>query len=100
MGVAAAVSLINMTSPVGIWSVINAFQMFLLLLLTGVFMPDSIRQYLTGMDFTLLSFSFIPLIKVPPFSYIFAKMKFEQQNNDLKDIGIEYESTIVNNIQL
>ena len=100
MGLAAAISILNKVSPIGIWSIINLFQMLMLLTLTGAFIPQMVRQYLIGMDFVLLSFNFIPLIKVPPFSDAYSMMKFKQQNKDLIDIGIEYGSAIINNIQL
>ena len=98
MGVAAAVSLMNMSSPVGIWSIINQFQMLMLLLLTGAFIPLTVRHYLSGMDFVSLNFDFIPFIEVPLISDLYLWMKFEQHNDDLKDIGLDYGSTVVNNI--
>ena len=100
MTAAALASIVNMTSPAGIWSIINLFQMLMLLILTGAFIPETVRQYLIGMNFTLLSFNFVPLHKIPFISDFYSKMDIEQQNNDLKDIGIEYASTIANNIQL
>ena len=65
MGLAASVSLLNMSSPVGIWSIVNQFQMLLLLLLTGAFIPETVRQFLSGMDFALNIFGLIPFYKVP-----------------------------------
>ena len=65
MGVAAAVSLMNMSSPVGVWSIINQFQMFMMLLLTGAFIPLTVKHYLSGMDFALNFFGLIPFYKVP-----------------------------------
>ena len=100
MTTAAVVSMVNMTSPIGIWSIIHLFQMLLLLILTGAFIPETVRRYLIGSDFTQLSFNFIPICKVPFFSDLCSNAKFEQQSNDLRDIGIEYQSTIINNIQL
>ena len=98
MGVAAAVSLMNMSSPVGIWSIINQFQMLMLLILTGAFIPETVRQYLSGMDFVSLNFDFIPFIEVPLISDLYLWMKFEQTNDDLGDVGLDDGSTVVNNI--
>ena len=98
MGVAAAISLMNMSSPIGVWSIVNQFQMFMLLLLTGAFIPETVRQYLSGMDFVSLNFDFIPFIEVPLISDVYLWMKFEQTNDDLKDVGLDYGSTVVNNI--
>ena len=98
MGVAAAISLMNMSSPIGVWSIVNQFQMFMLLLLTGAFIPETVRQYLSGMDFVSLNFDFIPFIKVPLISDLYLWMKFEQTNDDLGDVGLDDGSTVVNNI--
>ena len=98
MGVAAAVSLMNMSSPVGIWSIINQFQMLMLLILTGAFIPETVRQYLSGMDFVSLNFDFIPFIEVPLISDLYLWMKFDQTNDNLEDIGLDDGSTVVNNI--
>ena len=98
MGVAAAISLMNMSSPIGIWTIVNQFQMFMLLLLTGAFIPETVRQYLSGMDFVSLNFDFIPFIEVPLISDLYLWMKFEQTNDDLGDIGLDDGSTVVNNI--
>ena len=98
MGVAAAISLMNMSSPIGVWSIVNQFQMFMLLLLTGAFIPETVRQYLSGMDFVSLNFDFIPFIEVPLISDLYIWMKFEQTNDDLGDVGLDDGSTVVNNI--
>ena len=98
MGVAAAISLMNMSSPIGVWSIVNQFQMFMLLLLTGAFIPETVRQYLSGMDFVSLNFDFIPFIEVPLISDLYIWMKFEQTNDDLSDVGLDDGSTVVNNI--
>ena len=58
-------SIANMASPVGIWSIINQFQMLMLLILTGAFIPTTVKEYLSGMNFVLLNFDFIPFIDVP-----------------------------------
>ena len=98
MGVAAAISLMNMSSPIGIWTIVNQFRMFMLLLLTGAFIPETVRQYLSGMDFVSLNFDFIPFIEVPLISDLYLWMKFEQTNDDLGDVGLDDGSTVVNNI--
>ena len=98
IAVGAGVSMLNGTSPVGIWSMINQFQMLMLLLLTGVFIPKAIKQYLSGMDIVLFNFDFIPFRKVPYISKLYLWMNYKQDNEDLKNIGVEYGSTTVNNI--
>ena len=98
MGLAAILSLISMSSLVGVWSMINHFQMLLLLLITGAFIPRIVRQYLAGMNFVLNICGFVPSHKVPLIANLFSWMKFEQYNEDLHDIGVEDGSTVVNNL--
>ena len=98
MAIAIAISFLNMSSPIGVWSIINQFQMFMLLILTGAFIPEIIRQYLAGMDFVSLNFDFIPFIDVIYISDLYLWMKFDQTNHNLEDIGLDYGSTVVNNI--
>ena len=98
MGVAVAISLMNMSSPIGLWSTINQFQMLILLLLTGAFIPQTVKRYMSGMDFVFLNFDFIPFLEVPFISDLFLWMNFEQTNSDLEDIGIGYGSIVANNI--
>ena len=98
MGLAAILSLISMSSLVGVWSMINHFQMLLLLLITGAFIPRIVRQYLIGMNFVLNICGFVPSHKVPLIANLFSWMKFEQYNEDLHDIGVEDGSTVVNNL--
>ena len=98
MGVAAAISLMNMSSPIGVWSIVNQFQMLMLMILTGAFIPETVRQYLAGMDFVSFNFDFIPFIEVPLISDLYLWMKFEQTNDDFEDIGLDDGSTVVNNI--
>ena len=72
VGTGIVISIINMTSPAGIWPIINLFQMLMLLILTGAFIPEMIKSYLIGMNFVLFNFNFIPLYKVPIFSDLYA----------------------------
>ena len=96
--VAALTSIINGSSPVGMWAIINQFQMLLLLLLTGAYMPKAVRQYLSGMNVMFFNFNFIPFNKIPFIYDLYLWLEFEHNDEELKEIGIENGSTIVNNI--
>ena len=98
MGVAAAISIINIRSIIGIWSILHLFQMLMLLILTGAFIPKTVRQYLSGMHFVLLNFDFIPFIDVPFISDLYLWMKFDQSDDSLKEVGLHDGSATVNNI--
>ena len=98
MAMAALISVVKMASPIGMWSIVNQFQMLLLLLLTKAFIPDKIREYLLGMDFTLMNFNFIPLNEVPMISIPYDWIEYEQYDTNLQDIGVENGSTAANNL--
>ena len=98
MAMAALISVVKMTSPIGMWSIVNQFQMLLLLLLSRAFIPDKIREYLLGMDFTLMNFNFIPLNEVPMISIPYDWIEYEQYDTNLQDIGVENGSTAANNL--
>ena len=98
IGAAVAISIIGLTSPIGVWSIINLFQVLILLILSGAFIPLTVKQYLLGMDFVLFNFDFIPVNKIPFIDALYEWMNFKQQNQNLRDIEVEYGSTFINNI--
>ena len=63
VGISASVSLstslLNMSSPVTIFSMINQFQLLLLLLVWGVYISDGLHNLIVGMKFCLINFEFI-----------------------------------------
>ena len=96
--IAILISIINKLSPIGMWSLINQFQLLMLLLLTGTYMPKTVRQYLSNMDIVLFNLDFIPISRLPLISNLYDYMSFEQDNENMTDFGIDYGSTLVNNI--
>ena len=95
---AVLVSILNVSSPVSMWFIINQFQMLMLLLLTRAYMPKRVRQYLTDMNAVLFNFNFIPVYRIPMIYDFYLYIKFDHNYDDLKDIGVESGSTVVNNI--
>ena len=95
-----ATSIINLTSPQGIWISINKFQLLLLLLLTGAYFPSNIIYYLTGESFSSFSFNFIPVIKSPGPNYLKSWIDFDLNNDYLSDIGLNSGSSVKNHFSL
>ena len=91
-------SIVNQTSPAAIWLIINLFQMLMLLMLNGAFIPKTVRQYLSTMDYVLLNLEFISIKDAPLISDLYTWMKFEQKNENLQDVGVGNGSTAINNI--
>ena len=98
VGLIAVISIINLSSPVGIWCVIKQIQILMLVLLTGAHIPLIIKQYMSGMSFALFNFDFINHLKISFVHAYYEWIMFEQKNDSLKDIGIQDGSTIINNI--
>ena len=59
----AATSLFSLSSPQGMWSWFNEFQL-LMLLLTGAYFPQEIVKNLGGMHFTSFSLNFISSLNI------------------------------------
>ena len=61
------VSIFNISSPQGIWLIINQFQLYLLLFLTNAYLPPDIQEYLKGFKILLFAFKFININNLPIF---------------------------------
>ena len=96
--VAILISIINKWSPIGMWFLVNQFQLLMLLLLTGTYMPKTVKQYLSSMNIVLFNLDFIPISRLPLISNLYDYMSFEQDNENMTDFGIDYGSTLVKNI--
>ena len=72
----------------------------MLLPLTGVFMPQNILDYLSGMTFVNFNFNFIPVHWIPIVDPLFEEYDYEHNNSYLKEVGVESGNTFINNFQL
>ena len=91
--------LFGVSSTTGFFSMVNQFQMFLLLPLLGGFIHERVLHFIKNMEFVSFSFSFIPINKVPILNYIIKIFPDEQESLYLKELGFEYASSIVNNLR-
>ena len=98
MGLAAGASIVNLSSPVGIWLILHLFQILILLILTRAYIPEAVKQYLLGMNFNFANLSFIQFKDVPLVSEFYSWMEFDQLNDDLKYLEVSSGSTFINNI--
>jgi hypothetical protein len=94
------VSAISMSSPQTIFSIINQFQMFILLPMIGAYMPPRVIQVLLGMNFSMFSFSFIPLEKIPLISDLINFIDYDQNDEYFDSIGLTSGSAFLNSIAL
>ena len=99
-GAVIGVSILNLSSISAIWSLVNQFQLFLLLLLTKTPFPDDVIAMLTGNNLMSFDLSFLPVIKLPILKQFYSWVEVEQNNPYLYVIGIESQSGVNNNISL
>ena len=68
----------SLASPQGAWSMVNQFQILMLMPLTDSYFPSDIVLFLTGMEFSLFSFNFIPFQNFPFVNDFLNLFHFEQ----------------------
>jgi hypothetical protein len=101
-GVAAnmGASLMSMSSPQGAFSMINQFQLFILLPMIGTYIPESVIKVITGMSFVMFSFSFIPFDEIPMINTLFNVFDYDQSDDYFDTIGLTSGSAFLNHISL
>ena len=82
-------SLLNMSSPTGVFTIINQFQLLFLIVVSGAYLSEGVLELIIGMKIVLLNFNFsfidgIRLTENKVYSYI----SYDQPNKQLYDIGV------------
>jgi cysteine-rich repeat protein len=96
MAGSALTSTLSMSSPNGVWQTMNIMQLFMIMLLLGVYLPPRIENLITSVKF-LFSFFKIPFLQNLYFlKDIFRYLDYEQTNPSLEKIGVESGSTLNN----
>jgi cysteine-rich repeat protein len=92
----AIASSANMSTPNGMWQSMNIMQLFMLILLLGVYLPKRVKNLLLANSFLSSSFK-IPFIEhFYAVKNILGYFDFSQENPYLHSIGIESGSTFNN----
>ena len=92
------VAIMNLSSMAAIWSIVNQFQLFILLLLTKTPFPDDVKAMILGNGFMQFDLSIIPVTKIPKVLEFENLIDAEQPNVYLKTIGIESRISLKNNL--
>ena len=93
---ASILSLFNESSPNLIWTLVNFYQMLLLIPLIGAFVHKDVVDFIKGIDFSSLSFEIINSRSWPMFHNIYSFFEWKETNSYLNDIELRYWSTILN----
>ena len=91
-------SIINTSSISNIWAIIGQLQLMFFLILTRVYLPKDVIDFITSSNYILLLFNFIPLSKAQKEISWLNWIDYDQNDDLLNKIGIQSESTYVNNI--
>ena len=97
VGIVILTSIINQVSPSGLWIMINGYQALMLLLLTGAYFPKTLTDYLSGLNFTLFSFNFVPVLNPSYGKEAKSWIDYDVDNDYLETIGLNSDSTLINN---
>ena len=89
-------SLLFMSSPNTLFSIINQFQLFILLPLIPNYFPAKLTDLILGMDFALLSFDFIPTDWIPFIKQVKKWIAYPQTDSYFNEIGLSSGSWIIN----
>jgi cysteine-rich repeat protein len=98
MAASVAASIVSLSPPSGLWQAMNMMQLFLLLLLFRVYLPDKIKGFISSSSLFSLSFKLSFLYNIPYVGYFLEHIDFEQGNSTLKESGV-ISGNIFTNIQ-
>lgn len=93
-------SMLGVSSPQAVWTMVNHFQLLLLMPMTGAYFPSEIIEYLTGMSISMFNFYFIPFPDIPFIDTIYSYFSFKQENEYFVEIGIEHGSSLLDNLPI
>ena len=99
-GVVIVSSTLNMSSLSSLWWVFNQMQIFLLLILSGVYLPIDVKNIITGLKFAMSPLDYIQFNKIKIYNFAFSVFDFTLSNITLDSIGIQSDSSIFNNLSI
>jgi hypothetical protein len=98
MAASAVASTVSLSPPSGLWQAMNMMQLYLLLLLFRVYLPDKIKDFISSSSLFSLSFKLPFLHNIPYVGNFLEYIDFEQDNTTLKKSGV-VSGNIFTNIQ-
>ena len=93
-------STVHSASFSSLWAIINQLQLFLLLILTRVYLPLDVINFIIGSKIAMFPYDYIPFKKSSYSGSINDLFDSEQNDEILSKIGLESASSFVNNYSL
>ena len=91
-------SILVRSSSNSIWSLLNQYQLFLMLPLLNTYLPSGFVTYMYELRFVLLDFSFASFFKIPWLRAQVGKLDYEQPDKLLESYGIKSGAHIINQL--
>jgi len=89
-------SMLNIGSPLSIFGLLNAIQLYLLLPLIGTYLPFDIVGFLAALNICLFSFSFLELSDIGEVNRTLNRFYYKQTTSYLDLLGLESSSAFLN----
>ena len=96
VGVTTFLNLMNLSSMSSFWSMINQLQLYLLLLLTGAFIPSSIVSLITDSKFASFPFDYFSFESLGFYSIGISEIDYELRSSNLTSFGLKSSWTLYN----
>ncbi|CAI2381600.1 unnamed protein product [Moneuplotes crassus] len=97
---ASASSILSLSSPNSIFSIMNSMQLAVLLPLIPDYFSPKVLNFLSKMSFTMISFDFIKFKDIPFVEAITEWVSYPQSDGYLNSIGMRSGSSVVNYLSL
>ena len=94
------ISIIKMSSPVSVWSMVNQFQLLSLLILTRGYIPDDPKGLLVGNKVFSFDLGFLHIKELEFFNELVSWTEIKQKDEDLELIGVDSGSSINNSFNI
>ena len=89
-------SIVSLSSPQGLWIMINQIQLLFILFITGADIPKDVVDFIIGMKFASFSFNFMNYGNIWIFSKLQQYFDWDQSNSYLSKIDLNSWSTVIN----
>lgn len=99
LAIGVITNFISSSSPHSMWTLMNQFQMFLMLNLLGAHLHSYIKNYLQGFEFANFDFEFLSFQKLEFIQDFLDEFSCEEDDEDYELIGFDYQCTLLNNFQ-
>mmetsp|Transcript_8293 Transcript_8293/g.9401 ORF Transcript_8293/g.9401 Transcript_8293/m.9401 type:complete len:132 (+) Transcript_8293:634-1029(+) len=93
-------ALLGIMSISMVWVITNQLRLFLFLILSGAYLPGTLVEFIKLGTYFTFNFSFWPTFEFQGAKQVLENVDFPQMNANIKTIGLEFGSVIVNNFDL